>query len=70
MFYTRMGCESDAFRCDYCVMPGSSGNKGHRCSRCLTKVYCGRECRDLDWRVHKFECSEGEEERKKKGGNR
>ena len=37
-------------------------------SRCLTKVYCGEQCRDLDWGVHKLVCREGEEGRKKKGG--
>ena len=51
--------------CDYCGLPGASGIKGHRCSRCLIKVYCGEECKDQDWAVHKLVCREGEEERKK-----
>ena len=41
---------------------------GRRCSRCLTKVYCGEECRDLDWVEHKQVCREGEVQRKRKGG--
>ena len=40
--------------------------KGRRCSRCLTNVYCGEECRDPDWVVHKMVCRE--EERKRKVG--
>jgi len=66
--YIRKGCfEGRAFMCDYCGLPGTSGNMGRRCSRCLTKVYCGEECRDLDWVVHKLVCREGEVERKMKG---
>ena len=42
--------------------------RGHRCSQCLTKVYCGEECRDKDWAVHKLVCRAGEESRKVKGG--
>ena len=52
---------------DYCAMY-YKGVRGKRCSRCLTKVYCGEDCRDLDWRVHKLVCREGEVERKKKAG--
>jgi len=56
-----------AISCDYCGVPGA-WNRGHRCSRCLTKVYCGEECRDKDWVVHRLVCKEGEEKRKRKGG--
>ena len=59
--------EGAAFLCDYCGLPWTSGNMGRRCSRCLTKVYCGEECRDQDWVVHKLMCREGEVERKRKG---
>ena len=45
-----------------------SAVRGHRCSRCLTKLYCGEQCRDKDWAVHKLVCREGEEKRKIKGG--
>jgi len=54
-------------RCDYCAMY-YQGVRGKRCSRCLTKVYCGEDCRDQDWGVHKLVCREGEVERKKKAG--
>jgi len=54
-------------RCDYCAMH-YQGVRGKRCSRCLTKVYCGEDCRDQDWEVHKLVCREGEVERKKKTG--
>jgi len=65
--YTRGFFECIALLCDHCGLPGSRGNMGHRCSRCLTKVYCGEECRNQDWVVHKMVCREGEEERKIKG---
>jgi len=66
--YTNKGFfEGLAFLCDFCGLPGTGGNMGHRCSRCLTKLYCGKECRDLDWVVHKLVCKEGEVERKRKG---
>jgi len=55
-----------SFRCDNC---GLIRSMVHRCSRCLTKVYCGVECRDEDWRkVHKLVCRKGEVQRKIKGG--
>jgi len=52
--------------CHNCFLM-SSGSV-HRCTRCMTKYYCGEECRDEDWaKVHKLLCKEGQE-RKKKGG--
>ena len=42
--------------------------KGHRCSTCLTKLYCGEECRNQDWVVHQLVCREGEVGRKIRGG--
>jgi len=51
--------------CDYCFLVSSG--KVHRCTRCLTKYYCGVECRDQDWEVHRLGC-EGGQERKVKGG--
>ena len=68
MLYARMFCESILYTCGYCAMPGGGGSKGHRCSKCLTKVYCGDECRNKDWGVHKLVCKEGEVKRKRKGG--
>eukprot|EP00092_Neocalanus_flemingeri_P005786 GFUD01006228.1.p1 GENE.GFUD01006228.1~~GFUD01006228.1.p1 ORF type:complete len:477 (-),score=143.81 GFUD01006228.1:96-1526(-) len=66
--YFKISVRSSGYRCDTCGLP-STANKGHRCSRCLTKVYCGVQCRDEDWRkVHKLVCREGEVERKRKGG--
>ena len=53
--------------CDYCGQ-NYRGRVGHRCSRCLTKLYCGEECRVQDWGVHRLNCKEGKEDRKKKGG--
>ena len=31
-------------------------DNGHRCSRCLTKYYCGKACLDEDWIIHKEAC--------------
>merc|ERR1711990_1379081 len=51
-------------RCDYCFM---LAEKVHRCSECLTKIYCSRECllKDSEEKHSKF-CVKGEEERKVK----
>ena len=64
--YNKIGSESTFFRCDYCAQPGSG--RDHRCSKCFTVVYCGVDCRDQDWGVHKLVCRDGEELRKRKTG--
>jgi len=38
----------------------------HRCSKCLTKLYCGIACRDEDWPIHNLVCVK--EKRKRKDG--
>ena len=45
--------------CDFCYRC-YKGVRGKRCATCRTKVYCGAECRALDWKVHKFVCRGGE----------
>ena len=51
-------------RCDQCHLLAP---KVHRCSRCWTKVYCSKECIELDWTtVHKKVCRKGEVARKVK----
>jgi len=67
MVYGKLAGQFGADMCDYCALY-FKGVRGHRCSRCLTKVYCGEECRDQDWRIHKLVCRDGEVERKRKGG--
>ena len=49
--------------CDTCFK--ASGSL-HRCSACLTKLYCGPVCRDEDWTIHKQVCMK--DDRKKKEG--
>ena len=39
--------------CDNCLRNVS---KGHRCSNCLTKFYCGKACLNEDWDIHKQGC--------------
>ena len=57
---------SDGMKCDNCGLPVE---KMHRCTRCLTKLYCGVQCRDQDWeKVHRQVCRKGET-RKVKSGN-
>ena len=51
-------------RCNNCDLVGK---KGHRCSNCLAKLYCSKECQLEDFKVHKKVCRKGEVERKKKG---
>jgi len=49
-------------RCDWC---STMKRKVHRCSRCLTKVYCSQECLNMDWKkVHKEVCREAPDTRK------
>ena len=53
-------------RCDGCGYPFKTL---HRCGKCLTKYYCGTECRDKDWEIiHKKVCMKGEVDRKRKDG--
>ena len=38
--------------------------KGHRCSRCLTKLYCGNDCIKSDWTTHKEFCKKNQRKQK------
>ena len=69
LLYSRLGYEHGLDMCDFCTQH-YQGVRGHRCSGCKTKLYCGEECRDQDWGVHKLVCRKGEEARKKKGGSK
>ena len=40
-------------RCDTCFR---HTHKMHRCSKCLTKWYCGQACLNRDWAIHKDLC--------------
>eukprot|EP00092_Neocalanus_flemingeri_P000971 GFUD01001038.1.p1 GENE.GFUD01001038.1~~GFUD01001038.1.p1 ORF type:complete len:505 (+),score=143.91 GFUD01001038.1:63-1577(+) len=55
--------------CDACFMVGK---ESHRCSGCLTKVYCSQDCLQKDWAVvHRKICARSKEEvRKVKEGRR
>jgi len=51
-------------RCDWCK---TLKKEVHRCSRCLTKVYCNKDCLKLDWeKVHHKVCREKPDIRKQK----
>ena len=53
-------------KCDGC---GRRSKTLHRCGKCLTKYYCGTDCRDKDWTtVHRKTCMKGETVRKQKVG--
>ena len=54
-------------RCDNCDLVAMNG---HRCSKCLTKLYCSKECQLQDYKIHEKLCREGEVERKRKGERR
>jgi len=57
-----------SYRCDYCF---KMSEEVHRCSKCLTKHWCSRECQEKDWEEkHKEFCIEGADERKVRGGSR
>ena len=53
--------------CDNCF---KVGRKGHRCRKCLTKIYCTKECQREDFKVHNMICRVEEVVRKKKGDRR
>ena len=40
----------------WCDFGFKSSSKLHRCSKCLTKLYCGKACIDEDWPIHKLVC--------------
>jgi len=55
-----------ASRCDYCF---KLSEKVHRCSKCLTKSWCSRECQQKDWKEkHSEFCIKDADQRKVKGG--
>ena len=71
---SKISCAAIESTCDNCFLVGRS--PVHRCTKCLTKYYCGVECRDEDWdKVHKLVCKEdqvrkmkwGKQDRKQKG---
>jgi hypothetical protein len=56
------------FNCDSCFMFCA---KVHRCSQCLTKLYCSAACLRGDWESgHKELCKERGPDRKIKAGTR
>jgi len=55
-----------ASRCDYCF---KLSEKVHRCSKCLTKSWCSRECQQKDWyEKHNEFCNKDADQRKVRGG--
>jgi len=56
--------KTSSYKCDSCFF---YSEKPHRCKRCLTKMYCSKECQLKDWKkVHEKICKDGESERKLK----
>merc|ERR550519_1576979 len=50
--------------CDFCF---KFSEKVHRCGKCLTKAYCGKECLKQDLRMkHEVACKEDSDPRKVK----
>jgi len=56
-----MNSMTRTYRCANCFHFKS---RMHRCSRCLTKLYCGKDCLQQDWAVHKFCCVKNGRKRK------
>jgi len=53
-------------KCDHCF---KLANEVHRCSKCLTKNYCSRDCQQKDWEEkHQELCNSAADKRKMKGG--
>ena len=52
--YTKRAIQFVCNRCDFCVKYYSGTKMGKGCSRCLNKIYCVEECRDVDWELHKL----------------
>ena len=55
------------YRCDNCFKFAA---KVHRCSKCLTKLYCGEDCRDEDWSIHQLVCVKDKRKKKDNGSVR
>jgi len=59
--------ERNEIVCDFCFqLPPKSDV--HRCSGCLTVMYCSKTCYDRDWKIHKIFCKKEVEDRKVKCG--
>ena len=56
----------ERFICDNCNLIKRKKGEGHRCSKCLTKLYCSDECMEEDAKVHVKICRKREVEWKKK----
>ena len=56
-----MNVMTRTYRCDQCFQFKS---RMHRCAGCLTKLYCGKDCQQQDWTVHKLGCVKNGRKRK------
>lgn len=58
------GFNIDLTTCRNCGATKAKGQGGplKKCKRCLVAQYCGPECQKKDWKKHRMECFEAEEE--------
>ena len=66
--YGTLGWEHRHEICDYCGQLNQEV-RGHRCARCLTKVYCGLDCQRNDT-THLMMCKKGDERKKKRSNGK
>ena len=64
-FAAVMPREKEVMRCKACGKKESDleeGEKLRRCTRCRGALYCSGTCQKKDWKKHRFECKEDEEQ--------
>ena len=66
--YGTLGWEHRHEICDYCGQLNQEV-RGHRCARCLTKVYCGLDCQRNDT-THLMMCKKGDKRKKKRSNGK
>ncbi|KAG8843062.1 hypothetical protein FRB96_004379 [Tulasnella sp. 330] len=47
----------DLTQCQQCWASKSGGARFQKCAKCLTAIYCSKECQRAHWRIHKSQCA-------------
>lgn len=50
-----MSNKSDMF-CSYCYKDFKDKQQIKKCSKCLKRIFCSKECQTKDWKIHKLFC--------------
>ncbi|KAG9038160.1 hypothetical protein FRB95_002600 [Tulasnella sp. JGI-2019a] len=47
----------DLTQCQQCWVSKSEGDRFRKCAKCLTAIYCSKECQRAHWKIHKSQCA-------------